>query len=107
MTAMRAVLPSADALAAAVPSDLADDHDELVARVRIAVANAHVQTTDAETESAIALLQARAGGAERPDPFGPRVRADTYAGLADAAERAAAGGTLDLEAVLSILFETG
>src|SRR5689334_13701510 len=107
MTAMREVIPSADALVGALSGDLADDHDELVARVRLAVANARVRTTGSELESAIAILQARAGGADIGDPFGPRVRADTYAGLADAAERAAAQGTLDLEVVLSILFESG
>ena len=107
MGAIRDVLPSADTLAGAVSVDLADDTDELHARVRLVLANARVDATGSDLEAAIAILQARASGADAADPFGPRIRAETYAGLAATAERVLADGRLDLETVLSILYESG
>lgn len=107
MTLLHEALPSAATLVAVVPGDLADDDAELAARIRISVAGYHAATTSDELETAIAILQARAIGDEAEDPFGPRVRADSYAGLADAAERAVADDALDLETVLAILFESG
>src|SRR5262245_15588371 len=98
------VLPSVDEVIAALPPDLAAE-DELGPRVRLGLLNAHVGASVDDLDEAIDALRARAAGDATANPFGARHRATTYAGLADAAERALAAGELDLATVLALQYE--
>jgi hypothetical protein len=101
-----AVLPDLQEIAAKIPPVFADE-DELEARLRLAFLNAHVDAATVDLEAAIDVLRTRAAGDPQGNPFGPRIHADTFEGLAAAADRALAAGRLDLATVLSLQFESG
>jgi hypothetical protein len=100
------VLPDLEAIVAGIPGDFADE-DELDARVRLAFLNTHVSATPDDLEDAIESLRFRAAGNLGTNPFGARTAAKTFAGLAEAADRALAAGRLGLTTVLSLQFESG
>ena len=101
------VLPDIQDVVAAIPRDLADDEDELLARVRLAFLNTHVSADIDDLDAAIGVLRARAAGNASANPFGPRIKASTYEGLADAGNRAVDAGRLDLATVLALQYESG
>ena len=101
------VLPDIQDVVAALPRDLADDEDELLARVRLAFLNTHVTAEIDDLDAAIGVLRARAAGNATANPFGPRIRASSYEGLADAGNRALDAGRLDLGTVLALQYESG
>ena len=100
------VLPDLDEIVAGIPAEFADE-DELDARTRLAFLNTHVNAVPDDLEAAIAVLRGRAAGNVGTNPFGARAHAKTFAGLADAADRALAADRLDLATVLSLQFESG
>ena len=100
------VLPDLRAVLAGIPGEFVDE-DELDARVRLAFLNTHVSAGPDDLESAIAVLRSRASGNLGTNPFGARIHARSFVGLADAADRALASGRLDLATVLSLQFESG
>jgi hypothetical protein len=102
-----AVLPDEATLVAAIPPDLAAAEPELLARIRLALLNAHVVATTTDIEAAVRTLRARAAGDPETSPFGPRFEADSIAELARQADEASAGGRLDLTTVLSLLYASG
>ena len=75
------VLPDIQDVVASLPRDLADDEDELLARVRLAFLNTHVTADIDELDAAIEVLHARAAGHATANPFGPRIKASSYVGL--------------------------
>jgi hypothetical protein len=101
------VLPDIRDVVAALPRDLADDEGELLARVRLAFLNTHVTAKIDDLDAAIGVLRARAAGNPTANPFGPRIKASSYEGLADAGERALDAGRLDLGTVLALQYESG
>src|SRR6185369_5009551 len=101
------VLPDIQDVVASLPRDLADDEDELLARVRLAFLNTHVTADIDELDAAIEVLHARAAGHKTVNPFGPRIKASSYEGLADAGHRALDAGRLDLSTVLALQYESG
>jgi hypothetical protein len=100
------VLPDLEQVLADIPGDFADE-DELDARIRLAFVNTHVSAGPDDLEDAVGVLRTRAAGHLGTNPFGTRTQARTFAGLADAADRALAAGRLDLATVLSLQFESG
>lgn len=100
------VLPNLEEILAGIPHEFADE-DELDARVRLAFLNHQVIAGPDDLESAVAVLQTRASGDLGTNPFGARIQAKTFEGLADTADRAFAAGRLDLATVLSLQFESG
>jgi hypothetical protein len=96
------VLPDIQDVVASLPRDLADDEDELLSRVRLAFLNTYATAAIDELEAAIAVLHARAAGNATANPFGPRVKASSFEGLADAGHRALDVGRLDLATVLAL-----
>jgi hypothetical protein len=100
------VLPDFDEIVAGIPHEFADE-DELDARVRLAFLNHQVVAGPDDLEAAIAILRTRASGDLGTNPFGARIQARTFEGLADAADRGLAAGRLDLATVLSLQFESG
>jgi hypothetical protein len=100
------VLPDLEEIVAGIPEEFADE-DELPARIRLAFLNTHVSAGADDLDAAIARLRARASGDLGEDPFGGRIRADSFEGLANAADRALAADRLDLATVLSLQFESG
>ena len=101
------VLPDIQDVVATLPRDLADDEDELLARVRLAFLNTHVTAEIDDLDAAIGVLRARAAGNATANPFGPRMRASSYEGLADIGNRALDAGRLDLATVLALQYESG
>lgn len=101
------VLPDIQDVVASLPRDLADDEDELLARVRLAFLNTHVTADIDDLDAAISVLRARAAGNATANPFGPRIKAPSYQGLADAGQRALDAGRLDLATVLALQYESG
>ena len=101
------VLPDIRDVVAALPRDLADDEGELLARVRLAFLNTHVTADIDDLDAAIGVLRRRAAGNATANPFGPRIRASGYEGLADAGHRALDAGRLDLATVLALQYESG
>ena len=101
------VLPDIQDVVASLPRDLADDEDELLARVRLMFLNTHVTAQIDDLDAAIGVLRARAAGNAAANPFGPRMRASSYEGLADAGSRALEAGRLDLATVLALQYESG
>ena len=101
------VLPDIEDVVAALPRGLADDEDELLARVRLAFLNTHVTAEIDDLDTAIGVLRGRAAGNATANPFGPRIRASSYEGLADSGNRALDAGRLDLATVLALLYESG
>ena len=104
---VRVVLPDIQDVVALLPRDLADDENELLARSRLAFLNTQVTADIDDLDAAIDVLRARAAGTAAADPFGPRIRASSYEGLADAGDRAAEAGRLDLATVLALQYESG
>ena len=101
------VLPDIQDVVASLPRDLADDEDELLARVRLMFLNTHVTAQIDDLDAAIGVLRARAAGNATANPFGPRIRASSYEGLVDAGNRALDAGRLDLATVLALQYESG
>ena len=58
------------------------EEDELLARVRLMFLNTHATADIDDLDEAIRVLRARAAGNAATDPFGPRIRASSYAALA-------------------------
>jgi hypothetical protein len=100
------VLPDLGEIVAGIAGEFADE-DELDARVRLAFLSTHVSASPDDLVAAIAVLRTRAAGNLGTNPFGARTHAKTFAGLADAADRALTAGRLDLATVLSLQFESG
>jgi hypothetical protein len=100
-------LPDIQDVVAVLPRDLADDEDELLARVRLAFLNSHVTANIDDLESAIDILRARAAGNPTANPFAPRIKASSYEALADAGQRALDAGRLTLGTVLALQYESG
>ena len=100
------VLPDPEDVVAGAPSNLASV-EECRARVQLAYAMAHARATADDLEAVITVLQARAGGTDAVDPFGPRVPAESFEALAERADRAHADGRLDLPTALSLLSASG
>jgi hypothetical protein len=100
------VLPDLEEVVGGIPQEFADN-DEIPARIRLAFLNTHVAAGAADLDAAIARLRARASGDLGENPFGERIDAKDFEGLADTADRALAAGRLDLATVLSLQFESG
>jgi len=100
-------LPDIGDVMAMLPRDLADDEDELLARVRLAFLNSHVTAKIDDLETAIDVLRERAAGNATANPFGPRIRASSYEALAEAGQRALDAGRLTLGTVLALQYESG
>ena len=69
--------------------------------------NTHVTADIDDLDAAIGALRARAAGNTAANPFGPRIKASSYKGLADAGTRAVEAGRLDLATVLALQYESG
>ncbi len=101
------VLPDIQDVVASLPRDLADDENELLARVRLMFLNTRVTAQIDDLDAAIGVLRARAAGNATANPFGPRIKASSYEGLVDAGNRALDAGRLDLATVLALQYESG
>ena len=101
------VLPSMDDVLAAIPAGLLSDEPDLRARLRLALLNTQVSADADDLEAAIGVLRARAAGETAGDPFGKRIRAESYEELADLADRALADRRLDLPMVLALQYASG
>ena len=105
--AITLVLPEIETVIAALAADLADSQDELRARVRLAYLSTMVAADSDDLEAAIDVLRARAAGDQAANPFGRRVKADSYDDLVEVADRAIAEGDLDLMTVLALQYQSG
>ncbi len=101
------VLPEIETVVAALAADLADSQDELRARVRLAYLSTMVAADADDLEAAIDVLRARAAGDEVANPFGRRVKADSFDDVVEVADRALAEGSLDLMTVLALQYQSG
>jgi hypothetical protein len=101
------ILPDVDSIIAGLPADLVESDDELRARVRLTLLIAHVAADTDDLEAAITVLRGRAAGDFSVNPFGPRVKADTFESITDIAELARTDERLDLTTVLALLYESG
>ena len=105
--AITLVLPEIESVIAALAADLADSQDELRARVHLAYLSTMVAADSDDLEAAIDVLRARAAGDQAANPFGRRVKADSYDDLVEVADRAIAEGDLDLTTVLALQYQSG
>ena len=101
------VLPTMDDVLAAIPAGIASEDPELRARLRLALLNTQVSADADDLERAIEVLRARAAGESPGDPFGKRIRAETFGELAPIADRALADERLDLPTVLALQYASG
>jgi hypothetical protein len=101
------VLPEIETVIAALAPGMADSRDELRARVRLAYLCTMVAADSDDLEEAIDVLRARAAGDQAVNPFGDRVKADSYDDLVEVADRAVAEGDLDLMTVLALQYQSG
>ena len=79
-TSSTVVLPDIQDVVGSLPRDLADDEDELLARVRLDVPEHPRHGADRRSRAAIAVLRARAAGNATANPFGPRMKASSLRG---------------------------
>jgi hypothetical protein len=98
--------PRLDEVMAAIPPELVGD-DGLEERVRLALLSTQVPAGPDDLEVAIDELRARAAGVSSAKPIGRRVSGQSFASLADTAERLLAAGELDVPTVLALQYQSG
>src|SRR4029078_4322642 len=75
--------------------------------LRLALLTTQVSPDADDLEAAIEVLRARAAGESAGDPFGKRIRAETFRELAPVAARAVAEERPDLPTVLALQYASG